>query len=71
MHIKKPHPLSRMVSTDTYIIIVVIFMVLLDESLSSVTEARASMLYNLATVFCVMKEHDKAKQALQKVSVYE
>ena len=26
------------------------------------------MLYNLAVAFCVLKEHDKAKQSLQKAS---
>ena len=28
------------------------------------------MYYNLATVFCVLREHDKAKQSLQKVSMH-
>ncbi len=35
--------------------------------MSSVQQAKAVMLYNLATVFCVMKDYDKAKQSLQKV----
>ena len=36
-------------------------------ALSSIQQAKATMLYNLATVFCVTKEHDKAKQSLHKV----
>lgn len=36
-------------------------------ALSSPQQAKATMLYNLATVFCVLKEHEKAKQSLQKV----
>ena len=36
-------------------------------ALSSSQQAKATMFYNLATVFCVLKEHEKAKQSLQKV----
>lgn len=36
-------------------------------SLSDLQQAKATMFYNLATVFCVLKEHDKAKQSLHKV----
>lgn len=39
-----------------------------DGALCSIQQAKATMLYNLATAFCVLKEHDKAKQALQKVN---
>jgi hypothetical protein len=39
-----------------------------DGAMSGVEQAKATILYNLATVFCVLKEHDKAKQSLQRVS---
>ena len=38
------------------------------EGVSDLPQARATMYYNLATLYCVLKEHDKAKQALHKVS---
>lgn len=41
-----------------------------DGALSSVQQAKATMLYNLATAFCMLREHDKAKQSLQKVSYF-
>lgn len=68
---QQPPPLIK----SMYILIIVLPVPILshllitepDGALSSSQHAKATMFYNLATVFCVLKEHDKAKQSLQKV----
>ena len=37
---------------------------------STPSQARAIMLHNIATVFCLRRENDKARNALHQVSLY-
>ena len=46
---------------------VFVYLLEVEGYLSDIQQCKAVMYYNMATAFCVLKEHDKAKQAMNKV----